>query len=107
MSSAACTGDHTRDSVNIMGTNVQIDSDQALANLVTLAVATFAVVTVAGVAHGRCATAISAASGTSKQIKDEGGVLMAVTAASGTPAVWFTEAGLARLELERANAPGY
>lgn len=90
-----------------MGTNVQVDGDQALANIVTIAVATFAVVSLSGVARNRLATSISANVGTNKQIKDEGGVLMCVTVATGSPATWFTEPGFQRLELERAAAPGY
>jgi hypothetical protein len=90
-----------------MGTNVQQDADQALANIVTIGVAAFAVVTLSGGASKRLNTSILANAGLSKQIKDEGGNLMCVTAASGFPAVWYTQAGLARLDLEKAGATGY
>jgi len=90
-----------------MATNIQQDADSALANIVTIAVATFAVVTLAGVLRNRLATSIAANINTSKQIRDEGGVLMCVTVATGAPSVWYTEPGLQRLELERAAAPGY
>lgn len=90
-----------------MGTNVQQDADSALANIATIAVATFVVVTLTGTLRNRLATSIAANIGTNKQIKDESGVLMCVTAATGLPAVWYTEPGLQRLELERAASPGY
>jgi len=90
-----------------MASNATIDQDSALAQVVTLAVATFAVVTLTGAAARRMATSIAANLGTNKQIKDEAGVLLAVTTASGALAVIMTEAGLQRNELERSGAPGY
>ena len=90
-----------------MGTNIQQDTDQAMANVATLAVAAFAVVTLSGVLHGRLATAIAANLGVNKQVNDESGVLMCIITASGQPPVWYTEAGFRRLELEASSAPGY
>ena len=90
-----------------MGTNATIDQDSALAQVATLAVATFAVVTLSGALPKRLIAAIVANIGTSKQIKDEAGVLMCLTTASGLLPVIMCEAGLQRLELEKAAAPGY
>ena len=89
-----------------MASNTSIDQDSALSQVVTLAVATFVVVTLAGALAKRLGTSIAANIGTNKQIKDENGTLMAVTTASGTLAVIMTEAGLARIELEQHGAPG-
>lgn len=81
--------------------NLNQSVDISIFQMVTIAVATFAVVTLTGGAAKRFNTSLAANVGTNKQILSEAGDLLAVTMVAQP--TYLTVLGVARRELEASE----